>query len=221
MSGDEYNPLQRSILRKKDHDVKDPDIFSSTERQEPRCAYIQPGALLACEPTEYLNTYSVRLRTSFPLPTLTFVPVSVSDHHELDAHSSRSPSEGSRSERSTPTSTSTGYTSSPSSKDGPEQQTRRGHYRGITFDDILPPHLITNAPPPNVDPKQKTKSASRAPTPSTATTTTMAPSKRNYPSAKKSSGGGKSRMRATARALIRSLSVVKRGSRGRGGYEAV
>jgi hypothetical protein len=55
------------------------------------------------------------------------------------------------------------------------------------------------------------------------------PSKRNYPSGKKLSdgggGGGKSRMRATARALVRGLSVVKmtrkRDSRGRGGYEAV
>jgi hypothetical protein len=124
----------------------------------------------------------------------------------------------------------------------------------MTFDDILPPHMITNAQPsPDAAEKQKKRrrgsktpsspsppSAAERPKPnrhsappsSSTTATTMttmeqqarSPSKRNYPSGKKlsiSAGGG--RMRATARMLVRGLSVVKmkRDSRGRGGYEAV
>jgi hypothetical protein len=152
--------------------------------------------------------------------------------HERDAESSSSPSEGS-------SSTSTEYTSSPHPRDGSEQQPRRGHYRGMTFDDILPSHMITTAPPPGVEQKQKQgrskpierrhSTVTAAPTsPSTSMAmATMEPrppsTKRNYPAAKKqSSGGGKSRLQATARALVRGFSVVKRNSRGRGsGYEAV
>ena len=94
----------------------------------------------------------------------------------------------------------------------------------MTFDDILPPHLITNAPPPGADQKRGHHSTPAAPTSSTTEATTLdaRPStKRNYPTAKKSSGG-KSRLRATARMLVRGFSVVKRDSRGgRSGYEAV
>jgi hypothetical protein len=150
-------------------------------------------------------------------------------------------SEGSRSERSS--SNSTEYTSpspSPSSIASSKEQTR--HYRGMTFDDILPSHMITSAPPPDVDQKEqkrghsKTASAverrtsrhSAAPAPSPTTTEQpqpRSPTKRSYPSGKKASGGGvgggKSRMRATARALVRGLSVVRQDSRKGGGYEAV
>ena len=147
----------------------------------------------------------------------------------------RDPSEGSWSARSpSVTSSSTEYTSSsPHSRDGSERQ---GHYRGITFDDILPPHLITNAPPPGPEQKQKQQGRSKpvverrrstaAPTTTTTSSSSPAPpppsTKRNYPSVKKqSSSGGKSRFHATARALVRGLSMVKRNSRGGGGYEAV
>ena len=146
--------------------------------------------------------------------------------HEQDLDS---PTAGSRSERSSSISTEN---TSPSSPDSSEPQTRRGgrgHYRGITFDDILPPHLITNAPPPGVDQKRGHHSSPAeprhaAPTSSTTDATILdaRPStKRNYPTSKKSSGG-KSRLRATARMLARGFSVVKRDSRGgRNGYEAV
>jgi hypothetical protein len=97
--------------------------------------------------------------------------------------------------------------------------------------------MITSAaPPPDAaaDGKRKQKqkrghsaaerpSPSRhsVPPPSSSTTMEFPRSKRNYPSEKKLSGGG--RMRATARALVRGLSVVnvKRDSRGRSGFEAV
>jgi hypothetical protein len=102
--------------------------------------------------------------------------------------------------------------------------------------------MITSAaPPPDAaaDGKRKQKqkqkrghSAAERPSPSrhsvpppSSSTTMEQPrfprSKRNYPSEKKLSGGG--RMRATARALVRGLSVVnvKRDSRGRSGFEAV
>ena len=179
-------------------------------------------------------------------------------------------SESRRTERSSSFSTtsSADYTTtspSPSSSDGSDRRAGGvaggGHYRGITFDDILPPHMITNAPPsPDAadgkgKQKQKQKRghskaasasfsssssagerpsrhslpASMTPTATAAATDEQLrtpPSKRNYPSGKKLSiggSGGKSRMRATARALVRGLSVVKmkRDSRGRGGYEAV
>jgi len=159
--------------------------------------------------------------------------------------------ESRRRERSSSSSTSasTDYTTSPSpssSYGSDQQQTwRKGHYRGITFDDILPPHMITNAPPPDAaaDGKQKQKQKQKQkrgghstperhslPAPSTMTMDQSSPrppsAKRNYPSGKKppSSGGGAGgRMRATARALVRGLSVVKmkRNSGGRSGYEAV
>ena len=141
--------------------------------------------------------------------------------HEPDAGS---PTGGSRSERSSSISTEN---TSPSSPDGSERQTRRGHYRGITFDDILPPHLMANAPPPGAEQKRSSPAERRhsaAPPSSSIDPTTLEPrpsTKRNYPSAKKGTGG-KFRLRATARALARSLSMVKRDSRGRGGgYEAV
>ena len=175
-------------------------------------------------------------------------------------------SESRRTERSSSFSTtsSADYTTtspSPSSIDGSDRRAGGGHYRGITFDDILPPHMITSAPPsPDAadgkgKQKQKQKRghskaasasfsssssagerpsrhslpASMTPTATAAATDEQLrtpPSKRNYPSGKKLSvggSGGKSRMRATARALVRGLSVVKmkRDSRGRGGYEAV
>ena len=144
--------------------------------------------------------------------------------HERDADS---PTGRTRSERSSISTENT----SPSSPDSSEPQTRRGgrgHYRGITFDDILPPHMITNAPPPDVDQKRGDHSGPaerRHAAPSSSATEAMGlearPStKRNYPTAKKSSGG-KSRLRATARALVRGLSVVKRDPRGRNKYEAV
>ncbi len=150
--------------------------------------------------------------------------------------------EGTRSEPSSP---STGTTGSSGSSDGSEQQqqqTRKGggHYRGITFDDILPSHMIASAPPPeeaNRKQKQKRGHSKAASAPAAApaehrqsSTVTppseppRTPTKRNYPSGKKLSvdgGGGKSRVRATARALVRGLTAVKRNSRGGGGYEAV
>ena len=164
-----------------------------------------------------------------------------------------SSSEGRRTASPASTSTSTDYTSpsspsSPTSSDG-SQTRRNGHYRGMTFDDILPSYMIANAPPPGADEKQqKRRRDSKAPSSSSAgpsrsrgsfsppsstttTATTMeqqqqprSPSKRDYPSGKKhSSSAGGGRMRATARMLARGLSVVrmKRDSRGRGGYEAV
>jgi hypothetical protein len=117
---------------------------------------------------------------------------------------------------------------------GQEQRWRKGHYRGITFDDILPPHLITSAPPPGAEQKQTQTRGGRgrpksAEVPSKAATTSTIPStseprssttKHSYPSVKHS--GGKSRIHATARALVRRLTLApKRDSRRRGGYEAV
>ena len=184
----------------------------------------------------FLNTLTRSTHTQYasytlPPPMLISVPpepVSLSDYRSMGiVDHERDPSEGSRST----TSTSTEYTSSsPHSRDGSE---RRGHYRGITFDDILPPHLITNAPPPGPEQKQKQQGRSKpvverrrstaAPTTSSSSSSPPPPStKRNYPSVKKqSSSGGKSRFHATARALVRGLSMVKRNSRGGGGYEAV
>ncbi len=108
----------------------------------------------------------------------------------------------------------------------------------MTFDDILPPHMITRAPPPSAadaDEKKrrrggrghsKTASAPERPSPPSISMESPRPpsAKRNYPTGKKPSFGGTgSRMRATALALVRGLSVVKmkQNSRERGGYEAV
>jgi len=109
------------------------------------------------------------------------------------------------------------------------------HYRGITFDDFLYPHVITSAPPP---PEAEKRSRSRngrhsnkatsegsrpelsllIPPPSLPTSVPL-PSNISEENLKKLSGGGggggggegKSRMRATARAFVRGLSVIKKG----------
>lgn len=123
-------------------------------------------------------------------------------------------------------------TSAETSTDGSEA--RRGHYRGITFEEILPPQFISNAPPPMVEHTTKRGSV-RHPKPAdaggppAATSLRSEPSvKRSYPSTKHSDGGksgggagagsGKSRIRSTARALVRGLTMKKRDSQG---YEAV
>ena len=146
-------------------------------------------------------------------------------------------------------SSSTEYTYTPPSRSSSSDGSHS--YRGITFNDILSPHMITTAPPPDADakgeqkrrhPKAKAASASVAERPSPSrlhsappsSWSTMKverprspPSKRNYPTSEKKllsgGGGGKSRMRATARAIFRGLSVVnvKRDSRGRRGFEAI
>jgi len=109
-----------------------------------------------------------------------------------------------------------------------EHQRRRGHYRGITFDDILPPHLIANAPPPGTEQKQGRKRPKSTELPPTTDITTSEPprssTKRSYPSLKHSGSGGKSRLQATARALVRRLTVApkrERESRRRSGYDPV
>lgn len=97
--------------------------------------------------------------------------------------------------------------------------------------------MITSAPPLDADEKQQRKIAKEASSSSSAdeprhqsvqqrplSSSLSSPSsskQRNYPSGKNLAGGG--RMRATARALVRGLTVVKmkRDSRGRAGYEAV
>ena len=104
------------------------------------------------------------------------------------------------------------------SSDGSGQQQQHGHYRGITFEEILPPHLIMNAPPPGVEQKKgSSKSTERPPT-----SEPPPPVKRSYPPAVKRSGG-KSRFRDTARALVRrfSISVARKDTGKRRGYEVV
>jgi len=107
----------------------------------------------------------------------------------------------------------------------------KGHYRGITFEDILPPDLIANAPPPGVDQKRErpksaqlpSTSSSSSPPTTTAERRSSTSTKRSYPPMKQHSGG-KSRFHATARAIVRRLTVSKpkQDSRRRsGGYEAV
>ena len=119
-------------------------------------------------------------------------------------------------------------TSGVTSNDGSEAQ--RGHYRGITFEEILPPQFISNAPPPMVEqPKRGTvrhpKPADAEGPPAAASLRSELSVKRSYPSAKHSdsdkSGGssGKSRIRSTARALVRGLTMVKKRDSQR--YEAV
>jgi hypothetical protein len=149
-------------------------------------------------------------------------------HYELDVDSSSSPTEGTGSTFSSPLASPT----SPSSGISSDQPEQKGHYRGITFEEILPPHLITNAPASDVDQKQeRRKSVLRRPnsesSTSAATTTETEspplpppPTKRAYATVKHSTGG-KSRLRATARALARHLTVVKRDHQSRRGYEVV
>ncbi|KAH9963315.1 hypothetical protein BC827DRAFT_1266597 [Russula dissimulans] len=136
-------------------------------------------------------------------------------HDEVETDSSRSSGEDTTSAFSSPPASPSSGISSDS-----DQQGQRGHYRGITFEEILPPHLITNAPSPDVDQKQERRksAAARRPASSTSTSTaTVSSTKRGYPSVKNS--GSKSRLRATARALVRHLSVAKRDSPR--GYEVV
>ncbi len=116
-------------------------------------------------------------------------------------------------------------TSGDTSTDAAEAQ--RGHYRGITFEEILPPQFISNAPPPTAETKRGSvrlpkPSDSHGP-PAASSLTSEPPAKRSYPSASKhsdskpSGGGGQSRIRKTARALVRGLSMAKkRDSRGYG-----
>lgn len=120
-------------------------------------------------------------------------------------------SEGSptRSERS-----STEYTWPASSSDG-----SHSHYRGITFDDILSPDMITSAPPPVPDAaagggKQKRRRHSKAASSSSSESSTMEQprspgSMRNYPSSPEKKLSSAGRMHATARAFVRGLSVMK------------
>ncbi|KAI0302971.1 hypothetical protein BC826DRAFT_323195 [Russula brevipes] len=100
----------------------------------------------------------------------------------------------------------------------------RGHYRGPTFEEILPPHLITNAPPPGADEKQgrSKKSNENRSTSSATAEQRPSPIKRSYPSIKHSPSGGKSRfgVGAKARALVRGL-TSRRKSRAVSGYEVV
>ena len=116
-----------------------------------------------------------------------------------------------------------------STSEGQEQETKerkgKGHYRGITFEDILPPDLIANAPPLDVDQKRgrlRPKSIQLPLTPSSTTTDRRSPTstKRNYPPLKQYSPG-KSRFHTTARALVRRLTRSKKSKQRRNGYESV
>ena len=130
------------------------------------------------------------------------------------------------------------YSSLPSPTSETTQQEResqdrkgKGHYRGITFEDFLPSDRIGNAPPPGADQIRRggrPKSAEIPSTSSSSVTTTAerrasTSTKRSYPPLKKQHTGGKSRFQATARALVRrlTLSKPKQDSRRRGAYEAV
>ena len=129
--------------------------------------------------------------------------------HESDSDSADSVSRGSNGRT----------TSGDTPADGPEA--RHGHYRGITFEEILPPQFISNAPSPAVEPKH---GSFRHPKPANADGPTAAsepPVRRSYPSAaaKSSDGKSNSRIRNTARALARGLSIMKK--RDSQGYEAV
>ncbi|KAF8263197.1 hypothetical protein EI94DRAFT_1741589 [Lactarius quietus] len=107
-------------------------------------------------------------------------------------------------------------TSGDKAVDGP-----KAGYRGPTFEDILPPQFISNAPPPAVEPKHGIVRHSK-PAKADGPPAASEPVTRSYPSAKRSdskSGGGGSRIRNTARALARGLSIMKK--RDSQGYEAV
>ena len=129
--------------------------------------------------------------------------------HESDTDSTSSFSKGS--------SRGTASTSRDTPTDGP-----RGHYRGITFEEILPPQFISNAPPPTVEPKHGSTRHTKSSDVDGLPVTSESPVKRSYPSAKPSDSkpsGGNSRIRNTARALARGLSIMKK--RDSQGYEAV
>lgn len=128
--------------------------------------------------------------------------------HESDTDSTDSVSRGSSGRRTT--------TSGDTPIDGPEA--RRGHYRGITFEEILPPQFISNAPSPTVEPKHgPVRRSANADAPPPASESAV---RRSYPPAKKSSDGkSNSRIRNTARALARGLSIMKK--RDSQGYETV
>jgi len=96
-----------------------------------------------------------------------------------------------------------------------ELQSRQEHYRGITFEEILPPQFISNAPPTGKQskhrrPVQHPKSANADGPPAAV--------KRSYPS---DSSKSRSRIRLgnTVRALVGNMTMVKR--RDSQGYEAI
>jgi len=93
-----------------------------------------------------------------------------------------------------------------------QEKEKRGHYRSLTFEDILPPHLIATAP--SLDDERKRGMFCRSGKSSTPLTTTIpeprSRTKRGYPLVKHS--GTKSRFKATVRALVRPLSISKGGS---------
>jgi len=132
-------------------------------------------------------------------------------HHEPETDSSRSSGEDTISAFSSPPASPSSAISSDSGQ--------QGHYRGITFEEILPPHLITNAPSPEVDQEQERREYGAARPPASCTSASTAAkaellrvssTKCGYPSVKNL--GSESRLRATARALVRHLSVTKRDS---------
>ena len=114
---------------------------------------------------------------------------------------------------------SSGLTTTSADKpiDGPEA--RRGHYRGITFEEILPPQFISNAPSPTVEPKRGPIRRSNQPANANAPPAASEPVRRSYPPAKSSDSKSNSRIRNTARALARGLSIMKK--RDSQGYENV
>jgi hypothetical protein len=130
--------------------------------------------------------------------------------HESDTDSIDSVSRGSSGQAAS--------TSGDKPIDGSEA--RRGHYQGITFEDILPPQFISNAPSSTVEPKH---GLVRHPKPANADGPPAAasepPVRRSYPSAKSSDGKSSSRIRNTARALARGLTMKKK--RDSQGYENV
>jgi hypothetical protein len=136
---------------------------------------------------------------------------------KTERESTRAPSVSPNGGRGSPSSAR-----APKSSDRSEQQ-RGGHYRGITFEEILPPHLITTAPPPEVEqPKRSsTQYQKRGPGPKTSSMAAPPSIKRSYQPVKRP--GGKFGFRDTARALMRSFTSGKRkrNSRGRGSYEVV
>jgi len=117
-----------------------------------------------------------------------------------------------------------------SSEKQEQEKEQRGHYRGITFEDIVQPDLIASAP--SLDDERKRgmfRRFDKSSTPSTTTTTTTtttipeprSTTKRSYPPVKHC--GAKSRFKATLRALVPRLSIPKWGSGygHRSDYEAV
>ncbi len=101
-----------------------------------------------------------------------------------------------------------------SSEKQEQEKEQRGHYRGVTFEDIVQPDLIASAP--SLDDERKRgmfRRFGKSSTPSTTTTTIPEPrstTQRSYPPVKHC--GAKSRFKATVRALVPHLSIPKRGS---------